>query len=330
LNDTVDLYRCLRAADGKESWAYRTPTTGSLDYGNSPRATPLIHDGFAFLMGAFGDLACVEMATGKAKWLLNVRDEFDVTEERKWGTCDSPLVVAGKLIVHPGGKDAAVVALDPKTGKTVWKTPGKPAGYGSFVAADLGGSLQIVGHDVDGLGGWDVNTGKRLWAIKPERSGDFNVPTPIALGDKVLVSTENNGTRLYGFTSKGTIDPKPVASNRRLAPDTHTPVVVGNRVFGVSGRLWCLSLKDGLKAIYDHDRQAFSGYCAIVAADNRLLVIPKTGELILLDGLADEYTELGSLAPFGTEEKGMYSHPAFVGTRVYLRGSSSLVCLNLG
>ena len=330
LNDTVDVFRCLKAADGKEAWSYRTPAPGSLDYGNSPRATPLVHDGHTYLAGAFGDLACVELATGKARWSLNVRDEFDATDERKWGVCDSPLIADGKLIVAPGGKDAALVALDPKTGKTAWKAPGKPSGYGSFVASKLGGTLQVVGYDNDSLGGWDAKTGKRLWALRPERRGDFNVPTPVVVGDKLLVTTENNGTRLFAFKPDGVIDPKPVATNKRLAPDTHTPVIAGDRVFGVWNRLYCLDLKDGLKELYDEAGTAYTGYCAAVATGTRALIVSKAGELILLDATATEYAELGRLAVFGKDEKGVYAHPAFVGTRVYVRGSRSVVCVELG
>jgi outer membrane protein assembly factor BamB len=325
----VDVWRCLKAADGKEAWSHRTPAIGNLDYGNSPRATPLVHDGHAYLFGAFGDLACVELKTGKERWSQNIRDEFDAKDERKWGMCASPLITDGKLIVHPGGKDAAVVALDPKTGKPVWKTPGKPAGYGSFIAAKFGGTLQIVGHDAETLGGWDAKTGKRLWTLTPEQRKDFNVPTPIVVGDRLLVTTENNGTRLFAFKAEGTIEPKPVATNKKLAPDTHTPVVAGDRLFGVSGRLYCLSLKDGLKEFYDESGTAFSRYCAAVATGTRVLVVSRSGELILLDATAKEYTELARLAVFGKDEKGVYAHPAFVGTRVYLRGSGSVVCVEL-
>jgi outer membrane protein assembly factor BamB len=243
--------------------------------------------------------------------------------------CDSPLIADGKLIVAPGGKDAALVALDPKTGKSLWKSEGKPTGYGSFIAAKLGGVFQIVGHDAETFGGWDGKTGKRLWTVKPDRGGDFNVPTPIALGDKLLVTTENNGTRLFAFKADGTIDPKPVATNKKLAPDMHTPVVAGDRVFGVSGRLWCLNLKDGLKEVYDEGGQSFAAYCSAVATDKLVLVTTRAGELILLDAAANEYTESGKLAVFGKEEKGLYAHPAFVGTRVYLRGTSSVVCIDL-
>ena len=85
--------------------------------------------------------------------------------------------------------------------------------------------MQVIGHDAVSLGGWEPVTGKRLWTLLPEKPNDFNVPTPIALDDKLLVSTENNGTRLYEFDDNGLLKPKPVAVNRKLAPDTHTPIV---------------------------------------------------------------------------------------------------------
>lgn len=329
LNDTADVFRCLKAADGKEVWSSLTPAPGNLDYGNSPRTTPLIHNGLVYLLGALGDLSCVELATGKSKWALNVRDEFEPEEARKWGVCDSPLIVDGKLIVAPGAKEASLVALDPKTGKVVWKAPGKAAGYGSFIAAKLGGTLQIVGHDAETLGGWDVKSGKRLWTLSPERRGDFNVPTPIVVGEKLLVTTENNGTRLFAFKADGTIEPKPVATHKKFGPDSHTPVVAGSRLFGVWNRLYCLDLENGLKELYDESESSYSGYCSAVATETRVLVTSKAGELILLDATAKEYSELGRLAAFGKGEKGVFSHPAFVGTRVYVRGSRSLLCIDL-
>ena len=170
------------------------------------------------------------------------------------------------------------------------------AGYGSFIVAKLGGTLQVVGHDAGTLGGWDVTTGMRLFAFKAD----------------------------------GTLDPKPVATHKKLSPDTHTPVVAGDRLFGVWSRLYCLSLKDGLKEVYEESGPAFSRYCAAVATDTRVLVVPRTGELVLLDATAKVYTELGRLAVFGKDEKGVYAHPAFVGTRVYVRGSGSVVCVELG
>ena len=175
LNDTVDVFFCVDAKTGKDVWSHTYPAIGTLDYGNSPRATPLIHGDRVFLASAFGNLFCLELKTGKIVWEKDLIDEFKSKDERKWGLCSNPLVVDDKLIINPGGADASLVALEPKTGKVIWKTPGRPASYGNFIAGAFGGKRQIVGHDLDSLGGWDIATGNRLWEVKPKRNGDFNV-----------------------------------------------------------------------------------------------------------------------------------------------------------
>lgn len=326
LNDTTDAYRCLSAADGKTIWTVRTAAPGQLDYGNSPRATPVVGGDRVYLHGAFGHLTCADLATGKVVWELNIRDEFEPTDERKWGTCSTPLLVDGKLIVNPGAKDASLAALDPDTGKTVWTCPGKPAGYGSLIAGTFGGVRQVVGHDADSLGGWDPATGRRLWRLVPDRPNDFNVPTPVPVGDKLLVSTENNGTRLYAFAPGGPIVPKPVAVHRRLAPDTHTPVVTAGRVFGVWRRLYCLDAGAGLREVWDADDPGFTRYCTAVASEDRVLIVTLGGELILLAAEADRFDPLARVKLFDGEG-GVYSHPAFARDRVYVRGGTSVVCV---
>ncbi len=328
LNDTVDVFRCLSAADGKELWAVRCPAPGELDFGNSPRATPLIHDGLVFFFGAFGHLHCVEIVTGKLLWQMDIRDEFGAEDSRKWGMCSSPLIVDDKLIINPGAKSASLVALVPRTGKVIWKTAGAPASYGSLFAGTFGGVKQVVGYDLDTLGGWDVATGKRLWSLKPPLANDFNVPTPMQSGDLLVVATENNGTRAYRFASGGVIDPQPIAQNTDLSPDSHSPVIVGDRLFGVWYRLYCLDLKNKLTTLWEGQDEAFGSYCSIVASDDRLLITTLQGELLLVDAKADRFKLLGRLKIL-TDERGAYSHPAFVGTRMYLRGNSSIICLDL-
>ena len=99
------------------------------------------------------------------------RDEFPLNEELPWGYCGSPLLTDGKLIVAPGSADASLVAIDPDSGEIVWKSPGLPPSYGSLATGVLGGVKQIVGHDSETIGGWDVETGKRLWTVEPESPG---------------------------------------------------------------------------------------------------------------------------------------------------------------
>ena len=100
--------------------------------------------------------------------------------------------------------------------------------------------------------------------------GDFNVPTPIAVDGKLLVSSENNGTRLYDFEDGGIIRPKPLAEHPDLAPDASTPVVLDGRVFGCRGDLFCLDAAN-LKTLWTSDDKAFNDYVSFIGGSDRVL-----------------------------------------------------------
>ena len=335
LPNTGDEFRCYDAQTGLLLWMVDYPAEGQLDYDNTPRATPLIvaaqsgSDDLGdrvYLLGAFGDLTCADLATGVIHWQKNIRQEFNATHELVWGTCSSPLVADGKLIVNPGAPEASLVALDLMTGLPVWQTPGNTSGYGSLITANIAGRQQIIGHDRVSLGGWDAATGQRLWTLKPPRSGDFNVPTPLMVGDHLLVTTEGNGTRLYAFDAAGVIVPEPVALQKELAPDMSTPVVVGNRVYCVCRKLYCLDLDNQLAVVAELEDPALGDYAAMLADDQRLLILGRGGELLLVDITGPQPVITSRTQLFQdpeTQEAELYSHPALVGSTLYVRGENS-------
>jgi outer membrane protein assembly factor BamB len=327
-NDSADAWRCLDADTGAPIWTIRYPAPGGLDFGNSPRATALFHNDLVFLYGAFGHLHAVNAATGTIVWKKDTRAEYGDPGELPWGQCGSPLIVSDKLIINPGGAKAGVVALNPKTGAEIWKTPGRHPGYGSLNAAVLGGVEQIVGHDHDALHGWDAATGHRLWTVTPARPKDFNVPTPIVWNGHLIVTTENNGTRMFRFQAGGKIDPAPVAVNMELRPDTHTPVVVGERLIGVFNGVRCLDLKNRLHQQWLGDAEEFSHYTTAIASDRRVLLITFQAEAVLIDPLADAFTILDRQRLLD-DEVDFYAHPAVVGKRIYVRGSDAVYCVGM-
>jgi len=331
LQEDNDIFRCLDADTGRQVWKLAYPAPGSLDYSNSPRATPVIHEGLVYLLGAFGDLHCVRLASGRVVWKCNLADDFG-SKVPTWGFCSTPLLVDDKLIVNPGAEDASLVALDRLTGRVLWSAPGSPPGYASFILAEFGGLRQIVGYDAISLGGWDPATGERLWRLLPEFDGDFNVPTPIAVGDKLLVSTENNGTRLYGFDQQGRIITTPLAATEDLAPDTSTPVVHRGMVFGNFGGLVCLDLENNLNTLWETEEDPFAGYCSFIAGGGRVLVTAQEGKLCLLEASKKGFTCVSSLDLFGDEpagEREVWSHPALVGNRLYVRNLLAAYCFLL-
>lgn len=322
-----DVFHCLDAESGLPLWTVQYKAEGALDYGNTPRSTPLIHDEQVYLFGAFGDLHCVALDTGQTIWKTNLREQFRVDAELPWGYCASPLIADDRLIVNPGGKDASLVAFDLLTGDVQWRSEGDAPGYGSLIVAKLGGVRQIVGHDAKSLGGWDIETGRRRWTLIPAEDGDFNVPTPVTYKGRLIVTTENNATRLYEFDPQGVIVPEPVATNPRLSPDMSSPVVVGSRLFCVNRLFYCLDLDNGLALKWRHRDPALSDYASIIASHDRLLVIG-SGELVLIDPNADKFRIINRLGVFDDGAE-IYSHPALVGDRLYLRGEFSIRCIRL-
>lgn len=323
-----DVYRCLNANNGELLWRLEFPARGTLDYGQSPRATPVIHEGRAYLLGAFGELRCVNVTNGKVIWKRHLLRDFKA-ELPTWGMCSPPLVVDDLLIVNPGSTNASLAGLDRATGRTRWTAPGNPAAYSAFVCGEFGGRRQIVGYDQNSLGGWDVKTGARLWQFVPPTEGDFNVPTPIAVNGGVIVATENNGTRFYRFDGAGRIIPKPAGEFADLSPDTATPVVTRGRVFGADQGLYCLDLQNGLKKVWHREDDTLGDYSSLIADDERVLVTTLGGELILLDAKADECVIISRLKVFEDDVE-VYSHPALVGARLYVRGGSTVACVDLG
>lgn len=324
-----DIWRCLDAKTGKEIWTLKYPAEGQMPYTNSPRATPVICEGKVYLLGAFGDLHCVEFGTGKVIWKTHLIKDFGA-KCPKWGMTATPLIVDDKLIVNPGAKKASVVALDRLTGKVIWKTPGQPAAYAPFILANMRGRRHIIGYDATSLGGWNIDSGKRIWTVTPPEKDDFNVPTPIAVNDRLLVATENNSTRLYDFLYPSRmIRNRPRADFPDLAPDMITPVVHNQLVFGChDSHLYCLD-PNTLKLLWKAQDESYYRFATLIAGNGRVLITTIDGELLLVRADRKKYELISRLQVLTGEETEVWSHPAITEGRLYIRDKSSITCLLL-
>jgi len=327
LLDQFDFFSSLNPATGELQWEVILPAVGNLDYGNASRSTPVLGEKYAWFQGAYGDCVCVELETGLIHWQQNVISKYGPNRQLVWGLCSSPLVWKGQLILNPGGAESSLVSLQANSGTLNWKTPGNDFGYGSFIIATINDREQIIGHDKTTLGGWEPITGKRLWSLTPKEQDDFNVPTPIFHQRKLIVATENNGTRIYAFDQQGKIISEPLATQEDLVPETITPVIAGDRLLGVSnGTLYCLEFPS-LKILWEADEPAFDSHASLIT-DNRQVLITAAGGLFLVDATASNYKLISHQQIFepGTE---LHSHPAIIYNRLFIRGGNRLKCFAL-
>jgi hypothetical protein len=141
------------------------------------------------------------------------------------------------------------------------------------------------------------------------------------------VVTENNGARLYDFKSDGAISPEPLAMFENLKPDSSTPVLSGGKLFGCRDKLYCLDAAE-FKVHWTGDEGAFGGYASLIASPDRVLIATHNGELILVDAKSDRFKLISRLRIF-PEDAELLSHPALVGTRLYLQADNKILCLDL-
>lgn len=329
LEDRRDVYQCFDFVSGTPLWQDLYEAQGSLDYGNSPRATPLIHNGLIYTLGALGDLRCLDLETGVCLWNKHLIRDFG-GKLPDWGFSGSPLIVNEQLILQPGGKDCSLAALDPLSGEIIWKVPGKPAVYASLVLRKMENKSIVIGLEADGPAAWDADSGQVLWRHRLPVRGDFGVPTPVFSKYGWLFTSENNGTRLYSPTGRLShqIGPNP-------SPDAHTPVIVGDSAFVMDDRLYCLDLANELQERWHIQDRKFRGYASIIASDTHLLVFTESGELFLVDHQAATDVE-GSTPlrivdrwPVAEEKVRCLSHPALVGDQLLVRFGLKLARISL-
>ena len=101
--DFQDVFTFLDADTGKLLWQLERLAAVALDYGTSPRATPLRSNANVISQSAFGHLLRIDLATDSIRWEINFRDDFPIDTDLPWGHCGSPLIAEEPLIYSSGG-----------------------------------------------------------------------------------------------------------------------------------------------------------------------------------------------------------------------------------
>lgn len=322
--DRSDLFLALDAETGVELFRYQYPSSLSLDYGNSPRSTPLILEDQIITLGAGGELAALDIESGKPVWTKHLVKDLG-GKMPAWGYSASPIVHEDTLIVQAGGPNSALVGLNVQTGEVVWRSSGRQAAYSSSILISHNGNAQLLGCDEKSFGAWSAKDGKRLWELKLPIDRDFNVPSPVVVKNKLFIVSENNGALLYDLSDVSEESDnakqhiKLLAQSDALSHDANSPVAVGDYVASVHEGLVLLDPSQELKTVDQWNDPSLHSYSSIIVEDRRLLITCSDGTVILLDTSEGKIKELGRMQC--EESKGdLLAHSAFDQGILIVRG----------
>jgi outer membrane protein assembly factor BamB len=337
-----ELVTCYEITTGRLVWSYgvkaRHATTLS---GVGPRSTPTIDAGKVYAAGATGKLCCLDGATGKAIWRVDLLEAMGISEDMDgraiaWGRSNSPLVIGNQVIVPAGGPinghKKSLVALQKETGAFVWESGDRQISYASPVAAQIDGSLQVVSVNENNVSGHDPVNGRVLWEYdwSGQSNGNPNTSQPIVLmGDRILVSKGYGvGGMLLQLTRSSVrrtlFQVDHVWSNQRALKSKFTNLVIREgHAYGLSdGILECVDLSDGKRRW----KKGRFGHGQILGVDDLLLVQAESGEVVLVEATPASMRVLSRLSGLTSKT---WNNPCLSGRYLLIRNAEEACCYEL-
>ena len=330
--DEHEVMRALDAATGKTIWetkyvaTYKPNPAATKTHGTGPKSTPTFADGRLYTFGMSGMVTAFDAATGKQLWQTPAP-----AVEPLYHTAMSPVVDRGLVIVHVGGhNNGALTALDARTGAAKWTWNGDGPAYGSPIAADLGGTRQIVTMTQENLVGVSAATGELLWRRPHAVRATRNAVTPILHGQTLITSGLGLPVTAFRvFNRGGQWTTEDVWVNNDVTMDMSTGVVIGDRLFGFSarnsGQFFGVDANTGQTLWLSEGRQADNA--AVVRAGDLWFALEADAELVVARA---NPKQMEILKRYTVAQSATWAQPVLSGQRVFVKDVSSISLWTIG
>ncbi len=317
--------------DGRQRWQARNGLAWKGQYPGA-RSSCAYSQGRLYHMNAHGRVACLDARTGAEVWAVDALERFG-GRNITWGLSESVLVDGPRVILTPGGTKALMVALDKRTGATVWQTEpieGEQAAYASPILLRWGGRRFVAGCSSRHGIGVDAETGKLAWQVPLETQFHANVAGPAyADGSVFYVAPDGpNGAR-YRLAAAGSEVSAEAMWHTPLDSLTGGVIVVGGCLYGSGYRKdqsWrCLDWETG-QTRYSLPDLAKG---AALYADGRLYVLAEDGTAALLHPTPAGFEVAGRFQLAPARGRDAWAHPVVLDGRLYLRYHDTLWCYDV-
>ena len=322
-----DVVVCFDAQTGRELWkySYDAPVHDEV-YGTGIRACPTVYKQVVYTLGCYGQLICLDKDSGQLVWRRNLIEDFK-GRVPSFGASAAPTIIDDMLICEPGGMDASVVALDPLSGKEIWRSGSDEASYAAPEVATICGVRQLLTFLSPGLVAFDLKTGKPLWRYEFLDERRKNIPAPIVVGDTVYVCNNTLGfaaIKVEHLQDNWTVSK--VWSARREKMHYSSPVLGNGCIYYHNSKreIKALSLVNG-DVGWTASNMGTQFGMLIRLNDAHLLGALDDGEIVLLEVSPSSFKEKARFKPL---EKA-FLQPAVADGKLFVRDHEKLICFNL-
>lgn len=336
---------CFDASTGNLIWKHEYARPYELSFPNGPRATPTVDGDHIYCLGAEGDLICFAADSGEVIWQKQLQQEY-AAEAPIWGYAAHPLVHGDLLYTLAGGEGSAVVALDKRTGKEIWKAlTTEDIGYCPPVIYELGGQPRLIIWHSQSLNALDPQTGEVFWTYPLQPRYGMSIAAPQLNGNLLFASGIGETSAMLQLDENG----KPQGSLWDGKPKigvysgSATALFEDNAIYGSdcgSGAFIAVNPRDGsrywesFQLTTGGERRASHGTSFVVQYSGGYLVFTETGDLVSAKLSPAGFEETGRmhvLEPTGSwsDRPVVWSHPAFADQCMFARNDQELVCVSL-
>lgn len=311
-----DTVFCFDALSGKEIWKHSYPAElGDKFFDGGTTGTATFDGDKLYWLSRWGDLFCFEAATGKIVWNRQIQKEAEV-KVPMWGFTGAATVLGDMLILNAG---EAGMAVDKKSGKTIWQSANKEAGYSTPLPIQRGGKTEIWLSNGTAYLGVDPTNGKELWRMKWLTQYGVNAADPISVGENIFIST-GYGKGAALFKPHGETEPTVLWKSKVLRTQLSPGVLVGKYIYGVDGdttekaALKCIEAESGV------EKWAFPnfGNGGLTVADDKIIALNGTGELMIAPVSPEAFKPISRAQVLGGKT---WTVPVLANGLVYCRNS---------
>lgn len=314
-------------ATGRELWTHgwKGEFVESMG-GDGPRATPTYADGRLYVLGALGELRCLDARTGALVWRRNILADAGAAN-LSWGMSASPLIVGDTVVVLPGGpRGKSVAAYDAATGDPIWASLDDPQAYTSPMLVTIGGVRQILVVTATRAVGLTTDGQRVLWEYPWATQMAISVAQPLLLGnDRIFLSAGyGHGAAVFEVVRAGDrFSTRTVWQNTRMKNKFTSSVVRDGAIFGLDEAiLACVDAATG-EPRWKGGRY---GYGQVMLAGDHLIVLAENGEVALVKATPERYEEV---ARFSAIEGKTWNHPVIAEGRLLVRNIREMAAFDI-